>query len=84
VYSFDIVCVKGGYMANKRERFLRVAENRTNKIIETLRLLGNCSNKTNYEYSDEDISKIFSTIDQELRIAKLKFNSDSNKKKFKL
>jgi hypothetical protein len=76
--------VKGGYMANKRERFLRVAENRTNKIIETLRLLGNCSNKTNYEYSDEDISKIFSTIDQELRIAKLKFNSDSNKKKFKL
>ena len=42
-------------MNEKRERFVRVAEGRTNKIIEMLRLLGNCSNKSNYEYDEKDI-----------------------------
>ena len=39
----------------KRERFKRVAENRTNRIIESIRLLGNCSNRSNYEYTEEDV-----------------------------
>ena len=43
----------------KRERFVRIAEARTNKILEMMRLLGNCSSKGNYEYTDEDIKKIF-------------------------
>ena len=47
----------------KMDRFKRVAENRTNKIIDQIRLLGNCANKSNYEYSDEDVKKIFSAID---------------------
>ena len=42
-------------MNEKRERFVRVAESRTNKIIEMIRLLGNCSNKSNYEYDEKDI-----------------------------
>lgn len=71
-------------MSNKRERFQKVAENRTNRILETLRLLGNCSNRSNYEYNDEDIVKIFNTIEQELKITKFKFSSNSDKKKFKL
>lgn len=41
----------------KAERFKRVAENRTNKIIEQIRLLGNCANKSNYEYNDQDVKK---------------------------
>lgn len=71
-------------MSNKRERFQKVAENRTNRILETLRLLGNCSNRSNYEYNDEDIVKIFNTIENELKITKFKFSSNSDKKKFKL
>ena len=54
-------------MKEKRERFKRIAENRTNKILEQIRLLGNCSNKHNYDYTDEDIKKIFSVIETELR-----------------
>ena len=47
-------------MANetKRERFVRIAEARTNKILEMMRLLGNCSSKGNYEYTEEDIRKM--------------------------
>ena len=68
----------------KRERFVRIAENRTNKILEQIRLLGNCSNKHNYSYTDEDIKKIFSVIENELKEAKIKFTSQANKEKFKL
>jgi len=71
-------------MEEKKERFVRIAENRTNKILEQLRLLGNCSNKNNYFYTDEDVKKIFSVIDVELKNTKARFNAKSNKEKFKL
>ena len=69
----------------KRERFVKIAENRTNKIISMIKLLGNCSNKNNYTYDEDDIRQIFNAIDQELRITKNKFQeAQSNKKEFKL
>lgn len=71
-------------MDEKRERFVRIAEKRTNKILEQIRLLGNCSNKHNYSYSEEDIRKIFSVIENELKETKMKYASQSNKEKFKL
>ena len=58
---------------NKRERFVRIAEARTNKILDMLRLLGNCANKSNYEYNDEDIKQIFSAIEKEVKAAKNAF-----------
>lgn len=68
----------------KAERFKRVAENRTNKIIDQIRLLGNCSNRSNYEYSEEDIKKIFSAIESELKETKLKYQTRTKNKKFEL
>ena len=38
-------------METKNDRFVRIAEARTNKIIDMIRLLGNCSNKASYDYS---------------------------------
>ena len=35
-------------MESKKERFVRIAEARTNKIIDMIRLLGNCSSKATY------------------------------------
>lgn len=68
----------------KTERFKRVAENRTNKIIEQIRLLGNCSNRSNYEYSEEDVKKIFNAIETELKSTKQKYQTKTNNKKFEL
>lgn len=68
----------------KQERFKKVAGNRTNRIIEQIRLLGNCSNKSNYDYSDEEIKKIFNAIDSELRETKKKYTEKTNKQKFTL
>ena len=55
---------------SKRDRFIRIAEARTNKILEMLRLLGNCSSRSNYEYTDEDIKKIFGALEKELKNTK--------------
>ena len=57
-------------METKRQRFVRIAENRTNKILNMLRLLGNCSNKSNYDYTEEDVKKIFSAIEKEMKNAR--------------
>ena len=66
----------------RKERFNRLATSRTNEIIDKIRILGNCSNKSTYEYAESDISKIFRAIDNELRDTKKKFTS--TKKKFTL
>ena len=63
----------------KRERFVRLAEARTNKIIDMIQLLGNCSNTSTYEYSQQDIDKIFSAIEYEVREAKKKFSRVESK-----
>jgi ABC-type Fe3+-hydroxamate transport system substrate-binding protein len=64
-------------MESRSEKFKRIATRRTNEIIDKIRILGNCSNKSTYEYSSEEVSKIFKSIEQELNSAKNKF---SNKK----
>lgn len=69
----------------KRERFIRVAEARTNKIIDMLQLLGNCSSKSNYEYDDKDVTEIFTAIEKEVKAAKARFVTVEEKSsKFKL
>lgn len=62
-------------METKREKFVRIAETRTNKIIDMIKLLGNCSNKNAYEYTEKDINEIFSAIEKELKVARKKFEN---------
>ena len=67
------------------EKFIRLAEARTQKIIDMIRLLGNCSNPYVYEYSEDDVEKIFSAIENELKVARKKFGeTNDGKDKFKL
>ncbi len=64
---------------SKHDKFLRIAEARTNKIIDMVRLLSNCANKATYEYDDADIKKIFSALEQELKSCKSKFLDSGDK-----
>lgn len=69
----------------KREKFIRLAENRVNKALNDIRLIGNLSNKNNYDYDQADVNKIISTLEQEVRSVKKKFETvQQNNKKFKL
>ena len=64
----------------KRDRFLKVAESRTNKIISMIKLLGNCANANNYLYTQKEVRQIFAAIDGELKNTKKKFNASKNAK----
>lgn len=65
---------------SKHEKFVRLAEARTNKIIDTLQLLGNCSNTSVYEYSQDDVEQIFQAIETEVKEAKKKFTKPDTEK----
>lgn len=68
---------------NKRERFKRLATQRTNIILKRLKVLGNCANRSAYEYTEDDVSKIFVEIERRIRETKAKFHFPKNKE-FKL
>lgn len=68
----------------KRKRFKRLATVRTEKVLQKLHVLGNCSNRSTYEYSEEDINKIFSEIDKAIKNAKSRFNYPRKRSQFKL
>ena len=64
----------------KHEKFVRLAVARTNKIIDMIQLLGNCSNTNTYDYTQQDVDRIFNAIESELKEAKKKFNKVESKK----
>ncbi|MDD4989698.1 MAG: hypothetical protein PHW31_00060 [Candidatus Pacebacteria bacterium] len=66
-----------------RDRFKRLATQRTNIVLKRLKVLGNCSNRNIYEYDEQDIEKIFSEIDRKVKETKAKFHFPK-KKEFKL
>lgn len=66
-----------------RERFKRLGTIRTNAVLQKLKILGNCANRNAYEYSEEEIDKIFSTIEKKLKEVKSKFQFTESKE-FKL
>lgn len=68
-------------METKREKFVRLANARTNKVLEMIALIGNLGNKSNYEYTETDVEKIFRTIENELKEARKKFSLDNNNDK---
>ncbi len=69
----------------KEDNFKRLAETRTNKIIDMLHLLGNLSNTSNYSYTDEQVEAIFTAIEEEVNLQRDKFkHKTEGKKKFRL
>lgn len=75
-----------GQKSTRRERFESVAARRTQKVLDFLDILTNCSNKTNYEYTDEDVRKMFSAIKEKVKSTEAAFGNAINrseKDKFK-
>lgn len=64
-------------MADKRQRFVELAEKRVNRTIDDIRLIGNLSNRHNYTYSEEDARKIVAALEAELRLLKKRFLAET-------
>lgn len=59
-----------------RERFVSLANNRVTAAIRQIRLVGNLSNKKNYEYGPEDAAKIIRALQREVDELKSKFKGE--------
>ena len=65
----------------KRERFVRIAERRVNRVLDSLENLSKCSSRRNYDYKDEDVYKIFREIERKLKEVKFQFQAKGEKRK---
>ena len=64
---------------SKRDKFVRLAERRTSVALRAIRLIGNLSNKNNYDYTQADAKKISAALARELEELKRRFESPSGR-----
>lgn len=71
-----------------KDRFKRLGAQRTREILKKLKILGNCANRYAYDYTEEDVKKIFDAIEIKVKEIKSKFYSElssmEKEKEFKL
>ncbi len=47
---------------DRRQRFVELAEKRTEKALRQIRLIGNLADTSNYEYTESDVEKIMAVL----------------------
>lgn len=62
---------------DKRAKFVELAQNRVNKAISHIRLVGNLANRANYDFDEDDAKKIIRALQKEIDAVKSKFNDAS-------
>lgn len=69
----------------KRDRFKNVAGKRVQKVLDTIDSLAKCANKNNYEYDEEDVSKMMRALKDKVKILEKAYtsNTKSTKNTFK-
>ena len=72
-------------MRDKQAKFRELAESRVNRALNDIRLIGNLANRNNYEYSEEEATKIIAALEGEVKGLKSKFQIEFQKRReFKL
>ena len=61
-----------------RAKFIELANMRVARAIKDLRLIGNLSNRRNYDYSEVESKRIVKTLETELDDLKAKFRGKQN------
>ena len=62
---------------DRNTKFKKLANARVNKAIKLIKLIGNLSNKSHYNYSRKQAKQITDALNQELNLVKNKFNNPS-------
>ncbi len=63
-----------------RKKFVELANNRVSRALKAIQLIGNLSNRSNYDYTEEDVSKIFKAINEEISASRKRFETASKGK----
>lgn len=62
---------------SKRDKFLRIGGHRMVNVLRSIRLLGNLANTGIYEWSEEDVKRMRSVINDQLDLSFAKFSKGS-------
>lgn len=60
----------------KAEKFKRLAERRTGAVLEGIRKLARLANSRAYEFTPEQVERIFRTIEGRLELARRRFDAE--------
>jgi len=71
--------VQRSKLEDKRHRFRKLAEARTNKAIEAISRIGNLSNRQIYEYENAEVRKIIRALKEALNSIEVRFESPRGK-----
>lgn len=63
---------------SKNERFRRLATTRGDRLIREISLLGNLSNRKNYEYTAEEVDRLFEPIEMEIKAVRALFDPEAS------
>jgi hypothetical protein len=66
---------KTGAKADKREKFVQLAEGRTRNAIKAIRVIGKLGNKNAYQFDDSDVQKIVRALTKEVDALKARMGS---------
>jgi hypothetical protein len=65
--------------ADKREKFVKLAENRTINAIKAIRVIGKLGNKNAYQYDEADVQKIVRALTREIEALKVRMTCSGHK-----
>ena len=69
---------------NKRQKFIRLAELRTEKAVLAIENLIGLSNSRNYDYNAKDVNLIIKALTDSVNAVSSSFSKSKEKKQFKI
>jgi hypothetical protein len=63
----------------KREKFVKLAENRTRNAIKAIRVIGKLANKNAYQFDDSDVLQISRALNKEIEALKARMSQSGSK-----
>ena len=65
-------------VSQRRLKFAELATKRVNKTTQAIRVIGNLSNKSNYEYTDQDVRSIIRELNAAVADVKRRFSNGNS------
>ncbi len=62
-----------------RAKFVKLATARVSKALRDIQLIGNLANRSNYDYTEEDVAKIFKALNVEIAACRKRFEPSNRK-----
>ena len=76
-YSNNLTVMSRKNAAIKKERFKNVAAKRVQKVLESMESLSKCANRNNYEYTDDDVTKLLKAIKEQMKLLEMSYTEKS-------